>query len=134
MGRDQGPADFRLAISTPAEPVSVNEPISLTLEITYTGAGNVVLVAGDLLDVELNPPPGWQLDPIGKVRHVLGPIPEVALSTGDSFTHRIDLRRRFSVLRPGRAAIQLTVRLWPLAGPAEQPIVLSGEGIFEITS
>jgi hypothetical protein len=124
--------DYQLAVSAPADPVSADGPIPLILRITYTGSGSVTLVAGDLLDVEFDPPPGWRLDPVGKVRHLLGRVPEVSLSTGESFTRRIDLCRRFSVVRPGRVTIQLTVHLWPLTDPAEQPVVLRGEGTFDI--
>ena len=125
---------FSLKIGLPSSSVPVEGPIPLEIKVTYEGNKEVEVISldGIFLDLSFQTPLSWESRAKVVLQTFHGRLPVVTLTKGKSMYRLIYLHDFFSKVTPGKVELPITLRIWPEAGAAKEPVVLSSTVVLDI--
>ena len=125
--------DFSIDVKVPSS-APLGGPIPLELKVSYKGRNEVEISSLDspFLNLSFHSPMGWDSVKRDPRRILFGRLPLVKLANGESLSRVLYLHDFFSKMTPGRMELPLTLKIWPEAGSAKNPIILKKTIVVEI--
>jgi hypothetical protein len=123
---------FSLSIYPGSVDVPFEGPIPVTLTITYHGEDPIEIMSDEFIDIEFEPPHGWQLKERPQLRHLVGILPSTTLSNGQSLSRQVYLHDYFSSITLGDTKLIVVVKVWPKSEGEAEPFVLRGVCSFNV--
>jgi hypothetical protein len=115
---------FSLGIYPGSVNVPFEGPIPITLTITYQGENPIEIMSDEFIDIEFEPPHGWQLKERPQLRNLMGILPTTILTRGKSLSRQIYLHDYFSSITSGDTKLTVVVKVWPKSEGEVEPFVL----------